>query len=106
MPSHRTRAMALRGAPHRRCARDASVSDTVILVAAARARGLVQRRAMLAGTMLAGAILFTALAGPASADGGAGGPGLSILTAGGTGGTTNTTTAGGTGGVGTIAGGV
>jgi len=93
----------MRGAPRQRCALDASISDMAIAVVPARARGLVQRRALLVGTMLAGAILFAALAGPASADGGAGGRGASTLTAGGTGGTTNTTTAGGTGGVGTIA---
>src|SRR5262249_57798690 len=74
MPSHRTRATALRGAPHRRCALDASISDIAILTAPARTRGGGQRRALLAGTMLAGVVLFTALAAaPARADGGAGG---------------------------------
>jgi len=99
------RAIALRVAPHRPCALDASVSDSLIAVGPARARSRGQRRALLAGTMLGGAVLFAALAVPAFADGGAGGGGGGSLAVGGTGGTTNTTTAGGTGGVGTVAGG-
>jgi hypothetical protein len=74
MPLHRNRAVALRGAPHRRCALDASISDMAIAVVPARARGLVQRRTLLAGTMLAGVVLLNALTpAPARADGGAGG---------------------------------
>jgi outer membrane autotransporter protein len=67
-------------------------------VAAARTRGVVQRRALLAGSMLAGTILFTALTAPAQADGGAGG---NSGGAGGTGGTTSATSAGGNGGTAT-----
>src|SRR5262249_11570589 len=61
MLPHRMRAMALRDALHQRCALDASVSDTVISVAPTRTRRWVQQRALLAGTMLAGTILLTAL---------------------------------------------
>jgi len=89
------RAIALRVAPHRPCALDASVSDSLIAVGPARARSRGQRRALLAGTMLGGAVLFAALAVPAFADGGAGGGGGGSLAVGGTGGTTNTTTAAG-----------
>jgi len=102
MPSHRIRAMALRGAPRQPSAPDASISDNVISIAPARARGLVQRRALLAGTMLAGMILFTALsAAPARADGGAGGHGGAGT--GGSGGTTSATSTGGNGGTATPA---
>ena len=74
MPSHRMRATAVRGAPHRPCSLHASVSDSAISVAPAKARSLVQRRSLLAGTMLAGMVLFTAVADiPALADGGKGG---------------------------------
>ena len=69
MPSHRTRAMALRGVPYQRSAPDASISDIAIAVASARAR----RRVLLAGAMLAGVVLLTALADSALADGGKGG---------------------------------
>jgi len=89
--------MALRGARRQPWALDASVSDSVISVAPARARGLVQRRALLAGTMLAGVVLLTALAAaPARADGGAGGAAF-IGTAGGAGGTGFNGTAGSVG---------
>jgi hypothetical protein len=60
MPSHRIRAMAMRGAPHQPSAPDASISDNVI--STARARSFGQRRTLLAGTMLAGVVLLTALA--------------------------------------------
>jgi hypothetical protein len=66
------RAMGLRGAPRQPCAPDASISDSVILLAPARARSREQRTALLAGTMLTGVVLLTALAGQALADGGAG----------------------------------
>src|SRR5262249_39075565 len=97
MRSHRRCAMARRGARRQPWALDASVSDSVISVAPARARGLVQRRALLAGTMLAGVVLLTALAAaPARADGGAGGAAF-IGTAGGAGGTGFNGTAGSVG---------
>jgi uncharacterized protein with beta-barrel porin domain len=97
MSSHDMRAFALRVAPHQPCALDASVSDRVISVAPARTRSLVQRLALLAGTMLASVVLLTALVGPALADGGAGGKGGSGAT-GGNGGGTSATAAGGAGG--------
>ena len=62
------------------------MSSVVISLAPARARSLMQRRALLAGTMLAGAVMLAALPGPARADGGAGGTGLG--SAGGAGGVT------------------
>jgi uncharacterized protein with beta-barrel porin domain len=97
MSSHDMRAFALRVAPHQPCALDASVSDRVISVAPARTRSLVQRLALLAGTMLASVVLLTALVGPALADGGAGGKGGSGAT-GGNGGGTSAAAAGGAGG--------
>jgi len=54
--------MAMRGAPHQPSAPDASISDNVISIAPARARSFGQRRTLLAGTMLAGVVLLTALA--------------------------------------------
>jgi autotransporter-associated beta strand protein len=63
------RAVAPRGAPRQWGAPDASISDIAIAVASARAR----RRVLLAGAMLAGVVLLTALADPAFADGGKGG---------------------------------
>jgi len=52
---------------------DASVSDIAIPVAPLRAPRRARRRALLTGTTLTGVVLFTALAGPALADGGSGG---------------------------------
>jgi uncharacterized protein with beta-barrel porin domain len=91
------RAVARRGAPRRRCAPDASISDFAISLAPARAHSRAQRHALLASTMLAGVVLLTAFAGPALADGGAGGKGVSGAT-GGNGGGTSATAAGGAGG--------
>ena len=86
----------MRGVPLARCAPDASLSDLVISLAPARARSLMQRRALLAGTMLAGTVLFAALANPARADGGAGGAGAG--SGGGAGGVTAATVGGDGGG--------
>jgi len=83
MPSHEMRAVVLRVAP-------------------ARSRSFVQRRALLAGTMLAGVVLCIALsAAPARADGGAGGKGGAGTA--GSGGTTSATSTGGNGGTATVA---
>jgi hypothetical protein len=69
MRSRHTRAVAQRVAPRARCAPDACHSVTP-----AQACRLAQRQALLAGTILAGVVLLTALAGaPLCAESGAGG---------------------------------
>jgi hypothetical protein len=73
MRSHRRRAIALRGAPRQRCKPDVPIYHIAISVPPARGCSLAQRRALLAGTMLAGGVLLTALAVPSAlADGGTG----------------------------------
>ena len=96
MHSYRMRAPATRGVSFTLRLPDASISDIVISLAPARARSLMRRRALLAGTMLAGAVMLAALPGPARADGGAGGAGPG--SAGGAGGVTSATVGGDGGG--------
>jgi hypothetical protein len=52
MRSRRTHAVAWRGAPHKRCAPDTSVCDSVISPAPARTCLLTQRGALTAGLLL------------------------------------------------------